>query len=100
MRAPLFARKNPGSRFLTAAVDGPPLRVRSCWEIYGGIDADHLPSSGTLYDMRVTQGAGQSYEFVEQWDEDEGAATTCFASTIAEAHTASVQHVFWGIETQ
>jgi hypothetical protein len=73
--------------------------MNSCWEIYGGIDADHLPSTGTLYDMKVSQGAGQSYPFVEQWDRDEG-ATSCFADTIAETHTAAVQHVFWEISTQ
>jgi hypothetical protein len=71
----------------------------SCWEIYGGIDADHLPSSGTLYDMTFTQGAGQSYPFVSQWDRDEG-ATSCFADSIAEAHTAREQNVFWAIELQ
>jgi hypothetical protein len=71
--------------------------INSCWEIYGGIDADHLPSSGTLYEMKVTQGAGQSYPFVEQWDRDEG-ASTCFADAIAESHSQREQHVYWSIE--
>ena len=74
-------------------------RPRNAGEIYGGIDADHLPSSGTLYEMKVTQGAGQSYPFVEQWDRDEG-ATTCFADSIAESHSQTEQHVFWSINLQ
>lgn len=49
--------------------------------------------------MKITQGAGQAYPFVSQWDQDEGAGT-CFADSIAEMHTAKEQHVFWSIDTQ
>ena len=76
--------------------------INSCWEIYGGIDADHLPSTGTLYDMRITKGPALDYPFVSQWDRDEG-ATSCFADFRAESHTdgpGGEQHVFWAIETQ
>ena len=49
--------------------------------------------------MKISQGDGQSYTFVDQWDRDEG-ATSCFADTIAETHTNAVQHGFWEISTQ
>ena len=73
--------------------------INACWEIYGGIDPDHLPSSGTTYDLKITRGAGQTYPWATQWDRDEGAGT-CFADAIAETHTALEQHVYWTIETQ
>ena len=49
--------------------------------------------------MKISQGDGQSYTFVDQWDRDEG-ATSCVADTIAEKHTNAVQHVFWEISPQ
>jgi hypothetical protein len=73
--------------------------INACWEIYGGIDPDHLPSSGTTYDLKITRGAGQTYPWATQWDRDEGAGT-CFADAIAETHTALEQHVYWTIETK
>lgn len=73
--------------------------INACWEIYGGVDAAHLPSSGTLYDIRIRRGAQQTYPWVTQWDRDEG-NSSCFADAIAETHTDEEQHVYWTIETQ
>ena len=71
----------------------------SCWEIYGGIDADHLPSSGANYETTIERGPKQTYPWVTQWDQDEGAGT-CFASAISEKHTDLVQSLTWNISTQ
>ena len=40
--------------------------INSCWEIYGGIDKDHLPSSGAEYQTFIKRGAGQTYPWVDQ----------------------------------
>ena len=70
--------------------------INSCWEIYGGVDADHLPSSGAEYEIVITRGEKQTYPWVAQWDQDEGAGS-CFHSNISESHTQTVQTVNWGI---
>ena len=72
--------------------------INACWEIYGGVDLAHMPSSGAAYDVAITRGAGQTYPWVRQWDEDEGAHSTCFSSTIAERDTPREQHVAWRID--
>jgi hypothetical protein len=74
--------------------------VNNCWEIYGGVDADHLPGSGATYTTLVERGARQAYPWVTQWDTDEGAGKTCFASSIGEAHSATAQTLRWNISTQ
>jgi hypothetical protein len=63
---------------------------------YGGVDAEHLPSSGAEYNVLITRGEKQNYPWVTQWDQDEGAGS-CFTSNISETHTARAQTVHWGI---
>ena len=71
--------------------------INSCWELYGANDRAHLPGSGATYDIEITQPTAGSYPWVTQWDEDEGSAKKCPASTIKESHNATVQHVHWDI---
>ena len=74
--------------------------TNNCWEIYGGIDADHLPSSGATYATLIERGARQTYPWVTQWDTDEGKNKTCFGSSIEEKHTDGVQSLGWNITMQ
>ena len=75
------------------------LCVNACWELYGAVDRDHLPSSGSSYDIKIEQGkqGKPAFPWVTQWDEDEGAGRTCAQSAIDEFHTATTQHVRWKI---
>ena len=72
------------------------LCVNACWELYGADDRAHEPGSGARYDIAVAQGSAGAFEWVEQWDEDEGGGA-CPTSTIAESHNDTVQHVLWDI---
>merc|ERR1712232_968759 len=49
--------------------------VNSCWELYGANDRDHLPGSGSNYDIKIERPAAAvgSFDWVTKWDEDEGA---------------------------
>merc|ERR550525_1994335 len=51
------------------------LCVNACWELYGAVDRDHLPSSGSHYDISVEQEKphAKPFPWVRRWDEDEGA---------------------------
>lgn len=69
--------------------------INACWEIYGGSDEDHLPSTGARYNLTITRGTQQLYPWVQQWDQDEGAR--CINNTILESHSAEVQTVLWDI---
>jgi len=71
--------------------------VNMCWELYGAVDLQHMPSSGSTYELNVTRGAKQTYPWVSQWDEDEGFNKSCASSTATESHTDAVQHVRWDI---
>jgi hypothetical protein len=72
--------------------------VNACWELYGADDRDHLPSSGSAYDVRIERPAGHaSFPWVTQWDEDEGAGKSCASSAIKESHNDTVQRVQWDI---
>jgi hypothetical protein len=73
--------------------------INACYEIYGGIDADHLPSSGGEYIINIGRGINNSFPWIGQWDQDEG-QDTFFLSTIAEANNPFEQHVYWNISTQ
>ena len=73
------------------------LCINSCWELYGAVDRAHFPSSGSKYVMTIQKGARQEYPWVAQWDEDEGAASSCASSHIKEEHNATTQQVFWDI---
>ena len=74
--------------------------INACWELYGANDRDHLPGSGSKYDIKITQGGKggkASFPFLAKWDEDEGGSKPCPASTIHEQHSATEQHVRWDI---
>ena len=71
--------------------------INSCWEIYGGVDPAHLPSSGTNYHVDIRRGPKQTYPWISQWDEDEGGNRTCFGSNITESHSAIMQTLLWNI---
>ena len=70
--------------------------INACWEIYGGDDPAHLPSSGAGYNVTIARGARQTYPWVTQWDRDEG-NSTCFGSNITEEHTLREQRLRWDI---
>ena len=71
--------------------------VNSCWELYGMRDRAHYPSSGSKYDMRITQGdTDHPFDWHTNWSELEiptcpGAPNT----TLSESHTDSQQDVLW-----
>ena len=71
--------------------------LNACWEIYGGVDEDHLPSSGAAYNISITRGGKQTFPWAPQWDIDEGKGELCYAHNITESHTAEKQTVLWNI---
>lgn len=73
--------------------------VNSCWELYGASDRDHLPSSGSHYDIKIERplAAVGSFDWVTKWDEDEGSSKPCPASSISEHHNDTEQHIMWDI---
>ncbi len=78
-------------------------RVRACVRGVACMQAAPLSRFSILfrrYDIKIARGAGQTFPWVQQWDRDEGANTTCFADAIAEVHSQHEQHVYWTIETQ
>lgn len=73
------------------------LCINACWELYGAGDREHLPGSGSQYNLFVKQGKPKSFPWVAKWDQDEGGNKPCPSSTIAEHHTDVEQHVQWNI---
>ena len=71
--------------------------INSCWEIYGGVDEDHLPSTGALYNITIERGSKQVYPWVEKWDQDEG--EKCIKNEISEQHSDLVQEILWNISS-
>ena len=71
--------------------------INSCWELYGAKDLDHLPSGGSHYSLTISRPAAATFPWVSQWDEDEGAGTSCASSKISETHNATTQVVSWDI---
>ena len=72
--------------------------INACWEIYGGKDANHLPSSGTRYNLTIVQPQSTSqsnddtyYNFTS-WERDEGKGK-CPSCHIQESHTDQIQTV-------
>ena len=63
----------------------------------GVVCSAHLPSSGSRYDIKITKPSADAFQWVPQWDEDEGANRSCASNTISEKHNATVQHVIWDI---
>ena len=60
------------------------LCVNACWELYGAVDLDHIPSSGSFYDISIEKGHSAKFDWVSKWDEDEGEGKTCASSEIRE----------------
>jgi len=75
----------------------PHFHIHPSQEIYGGKDSAHLPSTGSNYRITITRGHQQSYPWVDEWDQDEGAK--CIVNEITESHTAMIQQVVWNIST-
>lgn len=73
------------------------LCVNMCWELYGAKDLQHLPSSGSTYELNISRPAGTGFPWVVAWDEDEGLNRSCSSSTASEHHTDTMQHVHWEI---
>merc|ERR1711879_1062442 len=73
--------------------------VNSCWELYGAKDRDHLPGSGSNYDIKIQRPAtaAGSFNWITKWDEDEGSTKSCPACNITEHHSKTEQHVLWDI---
>jgi len=71
--------------------------INACWELYGANDRDHLPSSGSMYQLKITKANHQDFEWVSKWDEDEGSEKRCPSSVISERHNNREQEVSWNI---
>ena len=83
--------------------------INSCWELYGtheclgegslmsigATDRQHLPGTGSRYDIKIQQGG--TFDWVTKWDEDEGYDKLCPSSNISEYHNDTIQHVIWDI---
>ena len=75
------------------------LCVNSCWELYGADDRDHLPSSGSVYEVVISRPPTSSFPWVSKWDQDEGDHnSTCISNTILESHNDTVQRIKWDIQ--
>lgn len=71
--------------------------INSCWELYGADDDRHLPSSGATYNVTIIQPTPGSFEFLSEWEQDEGQVGGCPSSTVKEVHNSSVQRIRWDI---
>jgi len=73
--------------------------VNSCWELYGANDRDHLPGSGSHYNIKIERPitAVSSFKWTTKWDEDEGVQKPCPNCTISEYHNDTEQHILWDI---
>ena len=74
------------------------LCINACWELYGADDVRHLPSSGSSFDIAIVQPEADAFEFLSEWEQDEGAVDGCPSSTVRERHNATVQHILWDID--
>lgn len=73
------------------------LCINSCWELYGADDSRHLPSSGSTYNITITQPKPDTFQFLSEWEQDEGKVNGCPSSTVNEWHNASLQTIRWDI---
>ena len=93
--------------------------INSCWELYGASDAQHLPSSGAKYRMRIEQpvpnsisetsfnfrqhatenskNQTQGYYAFTTWEQDEGNGI-CPSCKVSEVHTQQKQDVLVEID--
>ena len=97
------------------------LCINSCWELYGASDAEHLPSSGAEYRLRIEQptpshrvdqiihadigthlrhstnedpkSQKEGYYAFTTWEQDEGNGI-CPSCQVSEVHTERKQDVF------
>ena len=72
------------------------LCINACWELYGAVDGNHLPSSGAQYQLIITQPTSSNnntdlYSFTT-WEQDEGNGE-CPSCTVRERHNEYVQEV-------
>jgi len=72
--------------------------INACWELYGADDARHLPSSGSNFDITIVQPEADAFEFLSEWEQDEGTVDGCPSSQVRERHNATVQHILWDID--
>ena len=70
--------------------------LNACWELYGAIDSDHLPSSGATYNLTIQQPLAAKphlpYYSFTGWERDEGNGE-CPSIKVDEFHTNETQHV-------
>ena len=67
------------------------------WELYGAVDREHSPSTGSKYSLELTRST-PFFDWAAQWDVDEGRNTSCAdAGHIRETHDALMQRVDWEI---
>jgi len=71
--------------------------INSCWELYGADDSRHLPSSGSTFNITIEKPKLGSFQFLSEWEQDEGKANGCPSSTVYESHNESVQTIRWDI---
>lgn len=76
------------------------LCINACWELYGADDARHLPSSGSSFDIAIAQPKPHAFDFLSDWEQDEGKVDGCPSSTVKEMHTSSIQHILWDIDVR
>jgi len=71
--------------------------INSCWELYGAVDAAHLPSSGATYMVNIEQPVEVvHFPFSEAWVRDEGDGY-CPRVAIHEEHNELKQSVWMEI---
>jgi len=71
--------------------------VNTCWELYGVIDEDHFPSSGSRYDITISSAGGPfPAEWLTDWNPllEDGHCANC---TISETHNETTQQVMWTV---
>eukprot|EP00980_Cylindrotheca_fusiformis_P001009 scaffold276_cov132-Cylindrotheca_fusiformis.AAC.4 len=73
--------------------------INACWELYGATDESHLPSTGSHYDISISQptnsssnSATTSYYPFAQWEVDEG-NEQCPSARVTETHTEIEQSI-------
>lgn len=71
--------------------------INACWELYGAPDSRHLPQTGSRYNITIKQPKPGSFEFLSEWEQDEGKVNGCPSSTVRERHNSSVQTIGWDI---
>ena len=76
--------------------------INSCWELYGATDNDHLPTSGSRYEITIHQPTTNNnnntfFNFISSWEQDEGNGI-CPSCTVQESHTNQDQSIIIDID--